>query len=222
MRQVLAGLDRDARDSLAGAAYRLRTAERAIRDAGSDPRKLMTGGAEMAEYRHFPAGDLYDPDTHAQAYCHAHRPGAPAHVHLFLRPRGMPPGIEPTVPVAGERDAPCHLVAVGLGRDGWAERLFTTNRWVTGEAWYAAPHVAALLPCFRLDVPGAMAPVGEWLTALVAAFHPLIVRLAEERDRKVAQWSRAHPDLDPLEDEGLEITSRVAVDVEDWLRALGA
>ena len=41
------------------------------------------------------AGDVYDAETHAQFFYHAHpaeqrRSGEHGHFHCFLRPRGMP------------------------------------------------------------------------------------------------------------------------------------
>ena len=45
---------------------------------------------------HYPKGDVFDPDSHAQWYYHAHdrndRPGEHGHFHTFIRGGGMPPG----------------------------------------------------------------------------------------------------------------------------------
>lgn len=184
---------------------------------------LLTGGAEIAQFRHYPDGDVYDFGSHSQFYFHSHRDHEHGHVHLFLRPKGMPPGLHPQIP-AGEADAPCHLVAVGFDGDGRAAELFTTNRWVTGEAWYAAADVKAMLPHFNVAGESGPTLVGAWLSALLILYRPLIERLVDDRDRAVARWSARHPNTDPLEDARLELTSRAAIDVArdlEWLRAGG-
>jgi hypothetical protein len=79
---------------------------------------------------------------------HAHdkkdRPGEHGHFHTFMRGGGMPAGIEPAPlpdfePKSDPHDLVCHLIAVSMDRSGWPIGLFATNRWVTGETWYAAP-----------------------------------------------------------------------------------
>lgn len=217
---LLAGLSRSELAAMAAAGDEVARLEAAIEAAGNTPVQVLTGGAPAAAFRHYPAGDVYDFASHAQFYYHTHRDGEHGHAHLFLRPKGMPPGVKPAVAVAGDKDAPCHLVAVGFGADGWLAELFTTNRWVSGEAWYAADAVKAMLPRFHVAPPGPVGPAGRWLTALVALFRPLIGDLADRRDATVAAWSRAHPEIDPLEDPDLEITSRAQVSVEAWRAAV--
>ncbi|EME72053.1 hypothetical protein H261_00700 [Paramagnetospirillum caucaseum] len=176
-----------------------------------DPVSLLTRGQDLEAFRHYPAGDAYDLASHAQFYYHSHRDGEFGHIHLFQRPRGMSRGLRPAV-AAGEADAPCHLIAVGFGVRGEAVELFTTNRWVTGEAWYRAEAVKAMVAGLRLAPSGPMAPVAEWLAALVAFYRPLIEVLVDERDRAVEAWRQAHPGRDELNDERLEITSSRVID----------
>jgi hypothetical protein len=104
------------------------------------------------------------------------------------------------------------VVAVGGGAGGRVSELFTTNRWVTGEAWYRAEAVKAMVAKLRLAPGGAMAPVAEWLAALVAFYRPLIEVLVDERDQAVEVWKRGHHGHDELNDERLEITSSRAID----------
>ncbi|MBF0324413.1 MAG: hypothetical protein HQL42_05005 [Alphaproteobacteria bacterium] len=189
--------------------------EQALRAAGDDPAGLLTGGGRVAPFRHYPEGDVYDFATHSQFYYHIHRGNEYGHIHLFLRPKGMPPEIRPLVGIEGEPDAPCHLIAVGFGPDGSAAELFTTNRWVTGEAWYSAESVARMLPYFSVT-GGRHARVGAWLTALVALFRPIIVALACERDAEIERWRQAHPGADALDDAALEVTSRRQISVSAW------
>lgn len=178
---------------------------------GGDPVSLLTRGQENEAFRHYPAGDVYDLSSHAQFYYHSHRDGEFGHIHLFQRPRGMPRGLTPLV-ATGDADAPCHLIAVGFGARGEATELFTTNRWVSGEAWYRADAVKAMVAGLRLAPSGSFAPVAEWLAALVAFYRPLIDVLVDERDQTVAAWRRDHPGREALDDERLEITSSRAID----------
>ncbi|RAU21488.1 hypothetical protein CU669_12355 [Paramagnetospirillum kuznetsovii] len=185
---------------------------RAMADSGASPVSLLLGGvSQPSPHRHFPVGDVYDFTSHAQFYYHVHRDGECGHIHLFQRSRGMPPGVVPLLP-SREVNAPCHLMAVGLGPSGDATELFTTNRWVTGEAWYDAHAVKAMLPLFKVAARGDCQPVAAWLEALVSFYAPSIARLAEERDATVAAWRQSHPGIDPLDDSRLEITSRLSID----------
>jgi hypothetical protein len=208
--------------AMAAAGDELVAIEADLRARGTNPRALLVGSFEPTVLRHYPTGDVYDFASHSQFYFHVHRANERGHIHTFLRPLGMPPGIEPAVPVGGP-DSPCHLIAVGLGKCGFATELFTTNRWVTGESWYAAADVAAILPRFRMSGEGELSSVGHWLTALLALYRPLIVALVEQRDEAVAGWSLDHPaSLDPLSDAALEITSHAAIDVGMWRKAVAA
>ncbi|WP_068432732.1 hypothetical protein [Magnetospirillum sp. XM-1] len=187
---------------------------------GEAPVSLLTRGQEGTAFRHFPAGDVYDLSSHAQFYYHSHRDGEFGHIHLFQRPRGMPRGLAPLVATA-DPDAPCHLIAVGFGARGEATELFTTNRWVTGEAWYRADAVKAMVAGLRLAPAGPWAPVARWLAAMVEFYRPLIDVLIDERDQAVAAWGRAHPGRDELNDERLEITSARSIDPAADLAGLG-
>ncbi|MGE5476378.1 MAG: DUF6969 family protein [Bacteroidales bacterium] len=206
--------------AMAEAGERLAAIEAGMRAVGTSPRALLLGGEEAEPFRHYPAGDVYDFGSHSQYYFHSHRAGEHGHAHLFLRPAGMPLGCRPQVAVGGA-DSPCHLVAIGFGHNGFATELFTTNRWVTGESWYAADQVARMLPCFHIDVPGDGGRVGRWLSALVALYQPLVVTLVRRRDEVVGAWGAEHGG-DPLNDDRLEVTSHAAIDVALWRKAVMA
>ncbi|OAN49496.1 hypothetical protein A6A04_19305 [Paramagnetospirillum marisnigri] len=185
---------------------------RAMDAEGANPVSLLLEGvARPMPHRHYPSGDVYDFVNHAQFYYHIHRDGECGHIHLFQRARGMPPGLKPVV-ASLDPNPPCHLVAIGFGSDGHAAELFTTNRWVTGEAWYDAAALKMLIPRFRLQASGRARLVASWLEALVAFYAAEIAQLADERDRTVEHWQRSHSTGDPLDDPGLEITSHRAID----------
>jgi hypothetical protein len=212
---------------------------------------LLRGQGAFYEWNHYPAGDVYDPGTHAQYYYHAHPPSEIAaprrrgvehgHFHTFLRPRGMPDGVAPApladlVPPAGgsrgdpggDNEALSHLVAVAVDPAGEPVRLFTTNRWVTGETWYAAADVAAMLPGFAMRHDRPSAATNRWLTALIRLYRPDILALLRARDRKIAAWTRRHAlaGAAAYNDRRLEITSEAAISVPMRLgeleRVLGA
>lgn len=197
----------------------------------------MVGEGEAAAWRHYPEGEVYDPASHAQYFFHHHpdQPGegVPAeagHFHLFLRGEAIPPGIAPLLlPEAavanaplprqsaplkrGGRDEVCHLVAIAVDGRGEPVRLFTTNRWVTGETWYGAADVIRMLDRFRIanDQPPAL--VGSWLTALVRLFEDDIAGLLLARDKTV-QERRWRSRGNALEDPRLEVTSNLPVNLD--------
>lgn len=224
------------------AAAMLRECRAELAARGSTVIAEATGGAEIADWRHYPAGEVYDPRTHAQVFYHRHAPengaiadagGEHGHFHLFLRGEGMPRGVSPVVPpdlavataaarpTAQPQSAPlrrgagedvCHLVAIAVDGGGAPIRLFTTNRWVTGESWYRADDVISALPRFRLAEEGPAALLSRWLAALVALYRPEIAELLRRRDRAVIErrWrSRGNA----FEDRRLEIASSLEIDL---------
>ncbi len=181
----------------------------------------------FVEWNHYPDGDVFDQATQSQYYYHAHR-GAEiehGHFHVFLRQPGMPPGIKPAANTGTEewpsgKDAICHLIAISMDRYGFPIRLFTTNRWVTGEAWYAGEDVQRMLDHYLIDHTWPSWATNRWISAMVALFHPQIMQLIEMRDQAVNDWKGAHPDLDVLEDRELDITSILEVSVESQILAV--
>jgi hypothetical protein len=170
------------------------------------------------ELDHYPKGDVYDAEFHAQYYYHAHRAesGEHGHFHTFLRARAMPPQVKP-VPYRGQAkrpmgsDALAHLVAISMNRPGFPIGLFTTNRWVTDETFYAAGDVIEMLDRFQIDHAFPCLAVNRWISAMVKLFRPQIEALVRARDETMAQWAMAHPDRDIYEDRDLEIASIVGI-----------
>jgi hypothetical protein len=176
------------------------------------------------EYNHYPDDDVYDRESHAQYYYHAHRGevGEHGHFHAFLRPKGMPSGVAPidypaTDPWPQGSEALSHLIAVAMDGYGYPTGLFTTNRWVTAEAWYPAGHVIRMLDHFVIDHAYPSWPVNRWITAMFVLFRPHLEALLEQRDAIIWSWAAAHPDIDVFEDRELDITSQIAISVEDTL-----
>ncbi|MGD1876995.1 MAG: hypothetical protein ACFB13_05790 [Kiloniellaceae bacterium] len=190
--------------------------------------ELLKHNGTFYEWDHYPPGDVYDHETHGQYYYHAHVSdqrfeGEHGHFHTFVRPKGMPPGVKPAkVPgfVAPEdpNDALSHLVAIAMTPGGLPFRLFTVNRWVTGEVWYKADDVIRLLDIFQIDHAQPSWPVNRWIGAMIRLFMPQIADLLRARDRKVAAWMELAPDSDVFEDRDLEVTSFLDISIDSQVR----
>jgi Domain of unknown function (DUF6969) len=198
---------------------------------------IVPSRAEPAEWRHYPEGDVYDPVSHAQYFYHAHPadarpPDEHGHFHTFLRADGMPSGVAPLVlPEAavaevaaahsaplkrGRRDELSHLIAIALDRRGEPIRLFTTNRWVTGETWYPAGDVIAMLDRFAIAAALPSRLQDRWLVAVMQLFRPQIAALLRQRDETVMAWRRRRR-ANVFEDPRLEITSSLEIDLDGQL-----
>ncbi len=185
--------------------------------------EVLRGEGTFYEWNHYPKGDVYDHDTHAQYFYHAHptelRGGEHGHFHTFVRSKGMPKGVLP-VPYDGDvewpsgNDALSHIVGISMDRKGFPVALFTTNRWVTGETWYAAPDVRAMIDRFDIDHARPSWPVNRWVTGVLRLYREEIEELLDGRDAAVEAWRRKHPDGDVYEDRDLEVTSRQSISVE--------
>ncbi len=191
--------------------------------------EILRGQGEFIEYEHYPTDDVYDADTHAQYYYHAHRgsTGEHGHFHTFLRAAGMPAGVAP-VHYSGDEPWPAgdkalsHLIAISMDAYGVPIGLFTVNRWVTGDAWYPARDVIAMLDGFAIDHANPSWPVNRWIGTMLRLFRPRIEALILARDETLAAWARSHPGQDVFEDRELEITSHAAISVEQQIAAVKA
>lgn len=217
-------------EDLAGAAEEVVNCHRVLAKTGDNiVGELLKDVETFFEWDHYPDGDIFDPETFSQFYYHTHakgeRPGEHGHFHTFLRPGGMPAGIKPA-PVADYEppedpdDDLSHLIAISMDQFGVPIRLFTVNRWVTGDVWYTGPDVIRMLDIFEVDIAHPSWPVNRWVTGMVHLFWPQIERLITERDRAVAQWEAAHPDRNVYVDEDLEMTSMVEISIDDQVAAV--
>lgn len=214
-------------EAMLAAGARVLESKRVLANTGDNVvGELLRDSATFYEWNHYPEGDVFDAKSNSQYYYHAHpkdeRPGEHGHFHTFLRPKGMPPGIEPA-PVPnytepdGENDALSHLIAISCDRQGDPIKLFTTNRWVTGEYWYRAGDVIRMLNYFSIDHVRPSWAVNIWLSNMLVLFRPQIRNLIEERDRVVENWAAEHDSADVYEDRDLEVTSECDISVEAQL-----
>ena len=202
---------------------------RVLDKAGLDPvSEVLRGQGTFFELEHYPQDDVFDCDTQAQYYYHAHRgAGEHGHFHTFLRAPGMPEGVAP-LPYSGAETWPggdetiSHLIAISMDAYGRPTALFAVNRWVSAEAWYPAEDVIRMLDRFDIDHAFPSWPVNRWLGAMLRLFRPQIETLIRQRDAVVEAWRAAHPDADVFEDRRLEVTGEVAIDIAAQIAAVEA
>ena len=196
---------------------------RAMADNSTNPvTQVLAGAGIVEEWTHFPQGDAFDPQTNSQYYYHAHAAheriaNEHGHFHTFMRPKRLFPEIGPAA--LPDRARPedeanwiAHLVGISTDASGRVIRLFTTNRWVTGEVWYDGEDVIRMLDRFEITVDQPSHDLNRWVTAIVQMFRPQIIDLIRARDLKVAQYQAAHPECAVFEDRALQVTSEMPVD----------
>jgi hypothetical protein len=230
-------------EQMTSAAAVIRDCRRELAQRNPDLACEATGGsAEIAEWRHYPEGEVYDPKSHAQYFFHAHAAKSRlsrerGHFHTFLRAEGMPVGVAPLVlpefavadvplspPQAaplkrGTRDEVSHLIAIAIDGRGEPIRLFTTNRWVTGETWYPADDVIRMLDRFAITEIEPSAVLNRWVEAMVRLFRPQIAALLRARDDTVMAWRRRRR-TQVFEDPRLEVTSSLDIELDAQLAFL--
>lgn len=216
--------------TMAAAGEQIRECYRLLRKGGGNiVAELLRGHDDFFEWEHYPQGDVYDPETHSQYYYHSHpgnhRQGEHGHFHTFLRPQGMPAHVRPAAladraATDGGNGALSHLIAISMNDLGYPVRLFTTNRWVTGEVWYHSRDVCGMLDRFHMDLAYPSLTVNIWITGMIQLFRPQIERLLNARDQALAARQARRREINAYEDRAFEIASSIEVSVEDQL--LGA
>jgi len=207
------------------------TCQRVLRKTSSNVvAELLRHQGTFYEWNHFPAGDAIDWETHSQYYYHAHpkgeRPGEHGHFHTFLRYTGMPKGVAPAPLVhpqaPNDNRIGAHIIAVSMDKKGYGIKMFTVNRWVTDETWYAAPDVARMIDKFEIDRTFPSWASNRWLSHMLILFKPQILSLLEQRDARITTWTARNPGLDVFEDRALEVTSECKIDVDKQIKAIQA
>lgn len=107
----------------------------------------------------------------------------------------------------------CHIIGVSMDRMGKPVRLFTTNRWVTGETWYDAETVCQLVELYSVNHAFPSWPTNLWLNALVYEHRELIKKLVHERDEVIERWQAKFPNQNVFEDRQLEVASSAEIAV---------
>jgi hypothetical protein len=174
--------------------------------------EVLRGQHVIDDWAHYPQGDVVDEEFNAQYYYHRHseseRPaGEQGHFHTFIRS-------------AGGHGAPVHLVGLAMDRMSVPVRLFTTNVWVTGEAWHGADELIDLLGRFAVDHARPSWPLNLWLTAMLRLFQPAIEDLLRQRDAVMRGWAAAHAHVE--NDRRLETVSELCIDVDSHIGEIDA
>ena len=228
----LSTLPKDRLERMAAAGAELENVDRALaRTRDNVVGEILRHQGTFFEWDHYPKGDVYDDVSHAQFFYHTH-PGSArdiehGHFHTFVRAKGMPTHVKPARRKAmacspcGD-DALSHIIGISMDPHGTPLRLFTVNRWVTGETWYNAADVCELIDRFEVDHTQPSWATNRWITAMIQLFWPQAMALVRARDSTIAKWQRANPGADVLEDRRLEITSQIAISVADQVAAVRA
>lgn len=225
---ALAALSREELDRMKQAADSIGENLRLLKKSAQNMvGQCLANQGTFFEDEHYPKGDVYDGESHAQYYYHAHRPdsGEHGHFHTFLRSAGMPRTAK-AVPYSGKAKRPTgiaalsHIVAVSMNRPGMPVGMFTTNRWVTDETFYPVEDVARMVDRFSIEQSYPCLATNRAITAVLHLFKPQVLALLQQRDRTIAAWAEKYPDRDVYEDRELEITSIIDINVEQQQAAV--
>lgn len=187
------------------------------------------------EWEHLPEDDVYDHVSHSQYYYHAHAKSDKGnglhddehgHFHTFIRGKAMPEGIKPLAlddynPETDISDINTHIIGIGMDSNGVPMRLFTVNRWVSGETWCAGEDVIKLLDHYQIDDTRPSWALNLWISNMIILFRPVIEELIRERDQTIENWKAQYPDVQNVyEDRNLEVTSYKDISLVDYIEAI--
>lgn len=167
----------------------------------------LAGASRFEEYRHYPKRDATDSVSGYQFYYHTHhdvdaQQGNHGHFHLFktLKNKSF-----------------VHLGAIAMSPQGLPVRIFTTNRWVTGEVWKDAETVLRHLRSFDVAVSGRLQPVARWLQSVTQLLDHEFTQLLYQRDERMAKLLNKAIANDIWEDRTLHVMSSIKI---NWLKRL--
>jgi len=193
--------------------------------------ELLRHQGTFYEWDHYPKGDVYDRETHSQYFYHAHpspmRDAEHGHFHTFIRRKGMPKSMRPAKHPDRSQwptgdDSLAHLVGISMDQKGYPLRLFTTNRWVTGETWYKSSDIIKLIGKYDVTHTQPSWPTNRWVSTMIRLFWPQVALLLKARDQAIDAWTQKHPDQDPLEDRRLEVAAQADISVDAQMAAIRA
>ncbi len=192
--------------------------------------EVLRGQGDFLVWSRYPQGDVFDTETHCHYFYHAHdaremAEGENGHFHLFMRPEGIIPGLEPWdlpgAKIPEDRAARfVHIGAISVDAKGRAIRIFTTNRWVTDECLYRAEDMIRLLDHFAIELAHPNWAVNLWLSGMVTLYRPQFAALLRARDAQIEAWLADHPGSEVLEDRGLQNISQWPVDAVAQIGAI--
>lgn len=195
--------------------------------------EILKYADKFEEWEHVPNDDVYDHESHCQYYYHTHSKSEDGtdlhddehgHFHLFIRGKGMPDDMKPAPLNDCEEtdisDINTHIIGIGMNEYGTPIRLFTTNRWVTGEVWHEGSDIISLLDQFEIDDSRPNWPVNLWITNMVSLFKPQIIELIQKRDAQIEEWKKQYTDENIFEKRELEVASYLDIDLANRINEL--
>jgi Domain of unknown function (DUF6969) len=181
----------------------------------SAPARLLGGARGFVEWAHYPQPDALDPRSGWRFYYHCHPASQRlarehGHFHIFVPAQGAK---------RSDRNRFSHLIGLSVDAKGLPLRLFTSNRWVTGEIWQSATALESHLATPRLRHAEPQ-DVALWLEDLLILFRTEIAALLRARDRRLAGGHVAFERR--LDDHRLRIPSQRRINLTRRLRSLAA
>lgn len=182
---ALAGLEASERLALRQVAGQLTDLMMAWARRGQSAVSLALGCGSAQEWQQYPGPLRSETRASPRFFYHCHPQaetprGEHGHFHVFVDS------------AADRRAVPAaysHLVAIAVDDRGLPLRLFTTNRWVTGERWR---DMDELLRLHRRRPPlsgdDALRQLWSWIDALLRLFAPQLQLLLRRRELRTAQW----------------------------------
>lgn len=163
--------------------------------------------ARLVEWQHYPGDDdVFDPRSGSQYFFHCHSANGRAsaehgHFHLFGR------AACPDAP-ALRKEQPCtHLLGISVNAQGLPIRLFTTNRWVTGEQWLPGSQVLKLIDSFSIGKRQPSPALHQWLRGMLLLFRPQIEDVIAQRDAWLKRATGGRPLEKVMEDRRTHVIS---------------
>ena len=95
------------------------------------------------------------------------------------------------------------------------------NRWSVGDAYERAESLKGYARRFRIALDRGPARLVQFINLMFQVFLLEIERLQDEKEETTEAYRAAHPDEDPYEARGLEVLSRVEIDVRERVRRPG-
>ena len=197
--------------------------------------EILKTADNFYEWEHLPEDDVYDRASHSQYYYHAHAKSDDGsnlhddehgHFHTFIRGKAMPEAIAPLAlkdydPQTHISDINTHIIGIGMDGNGVPIRLFTVNRWVTGETWFDAKDILKILDQYEIDDTRPSWPLNLWISNMIVLFRPMIEELILERDQCIKKWEDDNPGVENIyEDRALEVTSYRDINLADYIEQL--
>jgi hypothetical protein len=180
---------------------------------------------QHARMNHYPKGDRIDYTTGAQYFYHCHRENFESmehgHFHCFMRYKNIPTRIKPSpLPQLDDQSPMTHVIAIAMNRFGQPIRLFTVNRWVSSDYWYAAKHFPYFINNYKMTLKDDpyWQILDQWVAGIIHLFAPQIAWLQQARDEIIARETKDDTPYAIYEDERFEELSEITIDLNQQIQ----